>query len=121
MDNAVAVNPSQPVIVAGGFSERIKALPLRAKLSTAAGLLALVGVLIALVMGTGQTDYKVLYANLSDKDGGAVTAQLSQMNVPYKIAPGGSAILVPAALVPDLRLKMATAGLPKGAVTGYEL
>ena len=31
-----------------------------------------------------QGDYKVLYANLSDKDGGAVIAQLSQMNVPYK-------------------------------------
>ncbi len=34
---------------------------------------------------------------------------------------GGSAILVPAAQVHDLRLKMATAGLPKGAVSGFEL
>jgi len=28
----------------------------------------------------------VLYANLSDKDGGAVIAQLSQMNVPYRMS-----------------------------------
>ena len=40
-------------------------------------------------------DYKVLYANLADKDGGAVIAQLSQMNVPYRMSEGGSAILVP--------------------------
>ena len=43
------------------------------------------------------------------------------MNVPYKVQPGGGAILVPAAQVPDLRLKMATAGLPKGSVSGFEL
>ena len=38
----------------------------------------------------------MLYANLSDKDGGAVIAQLSQMNVPYRMCEGGAAILVPA-------------------------
>ena len=63
----------------------------------------------------------MLYANLSDKDGGAVIAQLSQMNVPYRMSEGGAAILVPAAQVHDLRLKLATAGLPKGAVSGFEL
>ena len=63
----------------------------------------------------------MLYANLSDKDGGAVIAQLSQMNVPYRMSEGGAAILVPAAQVHDLRLKMATAGLPKGTVSGFEL
>jgi flagellar M-ring protein FliF len=34
--------------------------------------------------------------NLSDKDGGAVVAQLAQMNVPYKYSEGGGAIMVPA-------------------------
>jgi flagellar M-ring protein FliF len=43
------------------------------------------------------------------------------MNVPYRMAEGGQAILVPAGQVHDLRLKMATAGLPKGAVSGFEL
>ena len=68
-----------------------------------------------------QGDYKVLYANLSDKDGGAILAQLSQMNVPYRHADGGSAILVPADKVHDVRLKLASAGLPKGSVVGFEL
>ena len=61
------------------------------------------------------------YANLSEKDGGAIIAQLSQMNIAYRHADGGNAILVPAAQVHDARLKLASAGLPKGSVVGFEL
>ena len=121
MDNAVALNPSLPMAVPATFAGRIAAMPTRAKLSAGIGLAALVGIGIALTMNAGQADYKVLYANLSDKDGGAVVAQLSTMNVPYKVQPGSNAIMVPAAQVPDLRLKLATAGLPKGSVSGFEL
>ncbi|NIC41927.1 flagellar basal-body MS-ring/collar protein FliF [Aquabacterium sp. A08] len=85
------------------------------------GVLALVGVLAAAFFMANRPDYRVLYANLSDKDGGAVLAQLSQMNVPYKHAEGGSAILVPADRVHDTRLKLASQGLPKGAINGFEL
>ena len=68
-----------------------------------------------------EGDFRVLYANLSDKDGGAILAQLQQMNVPYKHTDGGAAIMVPADKVHDIRLKLAAAGLPKGSVTGFEL
>jgi flagellar M-ring protein FliF len=43
------------------------------------------------------------------------------MNVPYKFAEGGSAILVPAAQVHEARLKLASQGLPKGGGVGFEL
>ncbi|MEO8805348.1 MAG: flagellar basal-body MS-ring/collar protein FliF [Burkholderiaceae bacterium] len=121
MDNAVAVNSNLPLVQSASFGGRMAALPLRSKLSAALGLAALVGVVLAMVMWSSKGDFKVLYANLSDKDGGAVIAQLSQMNVPYRMSEGGAAILVPAAQVHDLRLKLATAGLPKGSVSGYEL
>lgn len=75
---------------------------------------------IGLVMGR-QAEWRVLYANLSDKDGGAIIAQLSQMNVPYKHTEGGQAILVPADKVHDTRLRLASQGLPKGSVAGFEL
>ena len=120
MDHGVALNPSQAMAVPLTFSGRVKAMPGRAKASVAIGLVALAAVIYALSTNASHGDFRVLYANLSDKDGGAVVAQLSTMNVPYKVAPGG-AILVPAGQVPDLRLKMATAGLPKGSVSGYEL
>ena len=121
MDNAVAINPALPLVEPGTFGGRLAAMPMRSKLSLGLGIAALAATVLAMTLWSSQGDYKVLYANLSDKDGGAIIAQLSQMNVPYKHAEGGAAILVPAAQVHDLRLKLATAGLPKGSVTGYEL
>jgi flagellar M-ring protein FliF len=121
MDNAVAINPALPFVEAGTFAGRMAALPMRSKLALGLGIAALAGVVLAMTLWSSKGDFKVLYANLSDKDGGAVIAQLSQMNVPYRISEGGAAIMVPAAQVHDLRLKLATAGLPKGSVNGYEL
>ena len=120
MDNAV-VTTQNASLAQTSFAGRIDAMPLRSKLSALIGVAALAGVVYAMTAWNSHGDYKVLYANLADKDGGAVIAQLSQMNVPYRMSEGGSAILVPAAQVHDLRLKMATAGLPKGAVSGFEL
>ena len=121
MDNAVAINPALPLVEPASFAGRMAAMPLRSKLSAALGVAALAGVVLAMTLWSSKGDFKVLYANLSDKDGGAVIAQLSQMNVPYRMSEGGAAILVPSGQVHDLRLKLATAGLPKGSVSGYEL
>jgi len=121
MNDAVAINPALPLVEPASFAGRMAALPMRSKLSMALGVAALAGVVLAMTLWSSKGDFKVLYANLSDKDGGAVIAQLSQMNVPYRMSEGGAAILVPALQVHDLRLKLATAGLPKGSVSGYEL
>jgi len=89
------------------------------RLALGLALLVVIGV-VGIVLGR-QAEWRVLYANLGDKDGGAVLAQLSQMNVPYKHAEGGAAILVPADRVHDTRLRLATLGLPKGSVAGFEM
>ncbi|HEX7436858.1 MAG TPA: flagellar basal body M-ring protein FliF, partial [Caldimonas sp.] len=112
MDNAVALPSHLQDVSPASFAGRLAALPVRGKLSLGIGIAALAGVVLAMTMWNSHGDYKVLYANLADKDGGAVIAQLAQMNVPYRMSEGGAAILVPAAQVHDLRLKMATAGLP---------
>jgi len=122
MDTAVVRQiPPNALPVAGDFGARLLAMPGKSKASLGIGIAALAAVVVALSMWSSQGDYKVLYANLSDKDGGAIIAQLSQMNVPYRHADGGAAILVPAAQVHDARLKLASAGLPKGSVVGFEL
>ncbi len=122
MDNAVvAAKPPLPLVEQLTFTGRMASMPLRSKLSLGLGLAALGGVVLAMTLWGSKGDYKVLYPNLSDKDGGAIIAQLSQMNVPYKMADGGTMILVPAGQVAELRLKLATAGLPKGTVSGFEL
>ncbi|WON73607.1 flagellar basal-body MS-ring/collar protein FliF [Nitrosospira sp. Is2] len=89
------------------------------------GLMLAVSAIVALLAGgwlwTQAPEYKVLFSNISDRDGGAIIASLQQMNVPYKFADGGGAILVPANQVHDIRLKLASQGLPKGGLVGFEL
>lgn len=121
MDNAVTLANANQLAAPAGFGARLAALPARSKASLGLGIAALIAVLAAITLWSSQGDYKVLYANLSEKDGGAIIAQLSQMNVPYRYSDGGGAILVPAAQVHDLRLKLASAGLPKGSIVGFEL
>ena len=122
MDNAIAQTgiPVAPPASNAGFAA-FTAMPAKAKLMLGVGVAGLAAVVVALALWGQKGDYKVLYANLSEKDGGAIIAQLSQMNIPYRHADGGNAILVPAAQVHDARLKLASAGLPKGSVVGFEL
>jgi flagellar M-ring protein FliF len=84
-------------------------------------LAVIVSILAAVWMWTQQPDYRVLFSNFSDRDGGAIVASLQQQNIPYKFSDGGSAILVPAEFVYDARLKLAAQGLPKGGNVGFEL
>ena len=64
-----------------------------------------------------KVEYRVLFANFNDRDGGAIVASLQQMNVPYKYSDGGTAILVPENMVHDARLKLASQGLPRAATS----
>ncbi|WP_413706521.1 flagellar basal-body MS-ring/collar protein FliF [Ralstonia sp. Ralssp110] len=82
---------------------------------------ALVAVIAAAMLWSRAPDYRVLYSNVSDSDGGAIIAALQQMNVPYRFAEGGTAIMVPETSVHEARLKLASQGLPKGGQAGFEL
>lgn len=113
---AVATLPTS-----SSLPQRFAAMESGQRMRLAFGVVLLVAVVIAGIVFGGQQDWRVLYANLADKDGGAILAQLSQMNVPYKHSEGGSAILVPADKVHDTRLRLASMGLPKGSVTGFEM
>jgi flagellar M-ring protein FliF len=113
---AVAALPVNPTL-----GQRLSALDQGQRIRLALGVALFVAIaVVGLVMGR-QTEWRVLYSNLADKDGGAVIAQLTTMNVPYKYTEGGGAIMVPAERVHDLRLKLASQGLPKGAVSGFEM
>jgi len=113
---AVATIPVNPTI-----AQRLASLDQGQRLRLALGIVLFVAIgVVGLVMGR-QAEWRILYSNLADKDGGAVIAQLATMNVPYKHSDGGGAILVPADRVHDVRLKLASMGLPKGSVNGFEM
>ena len=89
------------------------------------GLMVAMAAVVAIVIGSwiwAQTpDYRILYGNLSDRDGGAVVESLQKLNIPFKMAEGGGAIMVPSGMVYEARLKLASQGLPKGGAAGFDL
>jgi flagellar M-ring protein FliF len=82
---------------------------------------AVIAVMVVFWLWSQQPDYRVLFSNYTDKDGGAIVAALEKMNVPYKFSDSGTAILVPASQVHQARLKLAADGLPKGGNIGFEI
>src|SRR4051812_13670063 len=96
-------------------------LPVSSKIALLAGIALVTALITVTWMWSTSPDYRVLFSNVSDRDGGAIIASLTQMNVPYKYSEGGGAILVPSAQVHDARLKLASQGLPKGSLVGFEL
>ncbi|MCD0505454.1 flagellar basal-body MS-ring/collar protein FliF [Bordetella petrii] len=98
--------------------EKVRALPKPLLLGAAAALVAIVAVL---ALWGREPDYKVLFSNLDDRDGGAIVTALGQMNVPYRFSTDGRALLVPAERVYDTRMQLASQGLPRGGSVGFEL
>lgn len=93
----------------------------RQKLAGMVGLALLIALLVGGTLWTKEPPYSILFANFDEKDGGAIVASLQQQNIPYQYAEGGRAILVPQAKVHDIRLKLASQGLPKGGLVGFEI
>jgi flagellar M-ring protein FliF len=91
------------------------------KLALAGGIALVVALFIVAWAWMRSPEYRVLYSNVSERDGGDIIASLSQMQLPYRIAGGGTTILVPDSAVYEARLKLATQGLPRGGAVGFEL
>ncbi|MCO7256113.1 flagellar M-ring protein FliF [Dickeya oryzae] len=102
----------------GEILNRLRANPKIPLLIAAAATIAIV---VALSLWARGPDYRVLYTNLNERDGGSIISELGKMNIPYRFAESGAAILVPADKVYDTRLKLAQQGLPKGGAVGFEL
>lgn len=98
--------------------EKVRSIPKPILLGIAAGLIALI---VAAALWSREPDYKVLFSNLDDRDGGAIVTALGQMNVPHRFSENGTALLVPADRVYDTRLQLASQGLPRGGAVGFEL
>ncbi|CAE6735338.1 MULTISPECIES: flagellar basal-body MS-ring/collar protein FliF [Paraburkholderia] len=108
----------------GNFGQRLSGLA-QMRGNPRAPLIFAVALLVAIVAGlflwSRAPDYKVLYSNLSDRDGGAIITALQAANIPYKFSDAGGAILVPAEQVHEMRLRLASQGLPKSGSVGFEL
>ncbi len=89
-------------------------------------LVALVGggVLTALLwttFSTNRPDMTTLFSQLNPSDAGTIVEELKSSKIPYRVADGGTRILVPSSVVHETRLRLATRGLPQGGGVGFEI
>jgi flagellar M-ring protein FliF len=80
------------------------------------GLLSVLGLTggVFFLKWVSAPSYGVLLAGLDPKDAQAVTTKLTADGVQYKLASGGTTVLVPQASIDKERLSVAAAGLPAG-------
>jgi flagellar M-ring protein FliF len=84
------------------------------------GIMVIAG-LGGLVYYMNQEDYQVLYSNLNADDAGTVIAKLKDLKVQYKLADSGRTVKVPGARVDELRIQLASEGLPQSGKIGFEI
>lgn len=103
------------------FTHILKAIPAGKKISLAITFSLVVGGFIALLLWTNRPNYQILFTNLDAADAGRITEKLRENRVPFQLKEGGSAILVPDDMVYQLRLEMASEGIPRGQNVGFEI
>lgn len=82
---------------------------------------AVLGGILLVTWMAGRPSYGVLFSKLEAEDAGAITTKLKELKVDYHLTSGGTTIEVPTDKVYDLRLSLASEGLPKGGAIGFEL
>ena len=91
------------------------------KITLIAMVLACAILIPILITWATKTTYAVAFSGLNETDAGAIVDELSAQGIPYKLD-GSSTILVPTDKVYEVRIQMASAGLPQtGSTVGYEL
>jgi len=84
-------------------------------------LIALAAVVGFATLRTPEIKEAVLFSNLPPEDAGAVLEKIIAAKIPYRLSDGGTTIFVPEERAPELRIQIASAGLPRGGSTGFEL
>lgn len=77
--------------------------------------------LLAIAYFATRPNYTVLYAGLSQEDMSAILTELDRQGINYKIGQDGRSILVPEEQVRDIRLQLASKGIPSKGIVGYEV
>jgi len=69
-----------------------------------------------------RPDYAVLYSGLEQADAASVVEKLKDDKIAFQLSDNGTTVsITPPTLVNEMRLQLASMGLPKGDSVGYEL
>ncbi len=99
----------------------LKALGVARLAAMAAVTLGMLGLFAMLFLRSGSEPMALLYGDLDLRDAGQVTDQLTRQHIAFRVAGGGTQVLVPAEMVAQARVGLAKEGLPTGGSVGYEI
>jgi flagellar M-ring protein FliF len=103
------------------LKQRLAHTSVSQRIALALGISLLMGALAGVVIWSSRPDYQVLFSRLAPEDAAAIIETLKQDKVPYRLQSNGTSILVPRDRVYELRLSLASAGLPSGGGIGFEI
>ncbi|ODA42521.1 flagellar basal-body MS-ring/collar protein FliF [Desulfosporosinus sp. BG] len=90
------------------------------KIITVIAPLLVAGALVYLITWAGTPQYVPIFTKLSDTDAAAITTKLKDLKVDYKLQDNGSTITVPQQSSADIRLQLASAGLPEQSKFSFD-
>ena len=90
------------------------------RLIVGAVLIFVVGIIL-LMKFSGQTSYATLVSSASADDAAAITSQLNDSGIRYKLTDGGTTVQVPASDLDQARLDLASSNLLDGGGVGFEI
>ena len=99
--------------------DAVKEWPVRKQAIAVAVTVASIALVVLAFSWSQKEDYQILFTNLSETDSGQIAQKLKEMKVPYRAEAGG--IYVPSDKVYDVRLQLASQGLPQGGGIGFEI
>jgi flagellar M-ring protein FliF len=77
--------------------------------------------LYSMVQWKKEGDFRPLFTGVSPEDAASIVQKLKESGAEYRLPEGGGSVLVPSARLAELRLTMASIGLPKSGRIGFEL
>jgi len=95
--------------------------PLFRQLAVMVGIAASVALGVAVVLWSQTPNFSPLYGNLGQKDAAAVVAALEQAGVEFRVDESTGMVMVPSGKLQDLRIQLASQGLPNSTGMGMEM
>ena len=119
---------AQPAAVPAEGAQRMQSalkslskLPIGRQVGLMLALALSVALGVAVVLWAQEPSYDLLFSNMAEKDSAEILEALDKMSVKYKVETSSGAIMVPAAQARELKVKLASQGLPRTASQGYDL
>jgi flagellar M-ring protein FliF len=96
-------------------------LSVKQRISIAAVAVLLAAGIFAFVRHQREADFHPLFTGIPPEEAAAIVQKLKEAGAEYRLSENSATISVPSARLPELRLAMAAAGLPKTGRLGFEL